>query len=85
MPPGTPFPAGFTDLQTWIRDEALQPDWMRVGTDVVGGNPAPTFNATFSLTGVAVPGPIAGAGLPGLILACGALLALVRRRRQLVA
>jgi hypothetical protein len=85
VPPGTAFPLGFTDLQTWIRDEALQPDWMRVGTDVVGGNPAPTFNATFSLTGVAVPGPIAGAGLPGLILACGALLALVRRRRQLVA
>ena len=30
----------------------------------------------------AVPGPIVGAGLPGLVAACGALFALVRRRRQ---
>jgi hypothetical protein len=29
-----------------------------------------------------VPGPFAGAGLPGLIAACGALFALARRRRR---
>jgi hypothetical protein len=32
-----------------------------------------------------VPGPIVGAGLPGLLAACCMLLALTRRRRQLVA
>jgi hypothetical protein len=51
--PGTPFAP---DLQSWTRDAALDPDWLRVGTDIVGGQPAPTFNATFSLTGI-VPEP----------------------------
>jgi hypothetical protein len=32
----------------------------------------------FSVT--AVPGPMVGAGLPGLVVACGGLLALARRR-----
>ena len=31
---------------------------------------------------VVVPSPIAGAGLPGLVMACGGLVALARRRRQ---
>jgi hypothetical protein len=47
--PGTVFPAVATDLQAWIRNSALQPDWLRVGTDIVGGNPAPAFNASFSI------------------------------------
>lgn len=49
--PGTPFPVGVTDLQSWTRDAMLDPDWLRVGTDIVGGTTPPTFNAAFSLTG----------------------------------
>ena len=55
--PGTPFPPGFTDLQSWTRDANLDPDWLRVGTDIVGGVTPPTFNAAFSLTGNTVPEP----------------------------
>jgi hypothetical protein len=45
------------DLQSWTRDAMLEPDWLRVGQDIVGGTPFPTFNATFSLSGSTVPEP----------------------------
>jgi hypothetical protein len=57
--PGTPFTP---DLQAWIRNSDLAPDWLRIGTDIIGGTPAPTFNMTFSLAGETVP----QAGTPGL-------------------
>jgi len=56
--PGTAFPPGFTDLQAWTRDENLAPDWLRIGTDIVGGQPAPTFNMAFSLSGDTVPSSV---------------------------
>jgi len=50
--PGTPFTG---DLQAWIRNSDLKPDWLRIGTDIIGGSPVPTFNMAFSLAGETVP------------------------------
>jgi hypothetical protein len=68
--PNPSFPTGFADLQSWTRDQFLDPDWLRIGTDIVGGSPAPTFNAAFTLAGVESPLPAAlplfATGLAGL-------------------
>ena len=39
------------DLQMWIRNADLDPDWLRVGTDIVDDTTPPTFNGSFSLSG----------------------------------
>jgi hypothetical protein len=65
------------DLQAWIRNGALDPDWLRIGTDIVGGATPPTFNMSYSLNGTAVPEPSAF-----LLLATGLGLAMFPRRRR---
>ena len=77
--PNPSFPAGFTDLQSWTRDESLDPDWLRIGTDIVGGSPPPTFNAAFSLEGDTTPIPGA---LPLFASGLGALGLLGWRRKR---
>jgi len=53
--PGNAIPG---DLQAWIRNSRLSPDWLRIGSDIIGttvvGGTAPTFNMTFSLSGAAL-------------------------------
>ncbi len=51
------------DLQAWIRNARLAPDWLRIGTDIVdaAGATGPQFNMTFSLGGNTIP----EAGIPG--------------------
>jgi hypothetical protein len=56
--PETPF-AG--DRQAWIRNTNLAPDWLRIGTDIIGGDIPPTFNMAFSFSSETVP----EAGTPG--------------------
>ena len=67
------------DLQAWTRDAKLDPDWLRVGADIVGGTTPPTFNLAFELSGtssVPEPGPLG-------LLAIGMLgLITVRRPRR---
>jgi len=76
-PDGTPFAP---DLQSWIRNGDLDPDWLRIGTDIVGGT---MFNAAFTLDGELEPVPepttllLWGSTMVGL-----GLTAHWRRRRQ---
>ena len=72
VPPGTPF---MPDLQSWIRNDNLAPDWLKIGTDITGQGP---FNATFSLAGTSIPEPSTWALLSGGLSVLGFL------RRKLI-
>ena len=75
VPPSSVFAP---DLQAWTRDGTIEPDWLRIGTDIVGGmegNPAPTFNASFSISGT----PDSGSTL--FLLSSAVAIVFVLRRR----
>lgn len=72
-------PSGL-DLQTWVRGSAITPNWLRVGTDIIGGTTPPKYDMVFTISGnpTATPEPSSAAlvltGLAGLLYA--------RRRRS---
>ena len=80
-PPGN-FPSGVTNLLENGNLQLLTPPGFSVTLPGVG---LVDLAVSARSDAVEIPGPVVGAGLPGLILACCGLLALARRRRQLVA
>lgn len=73
----TPF---LPDLQAWIRDESLAPDWLRVGGDIVGGGKS--YNGAFELNGITGSATVpdqGGSSLALLVIGLGSVT-LVRRR-----
>jgi hypothetical protein len=63
-----------SDASIWFAGDVCVPN--------TNGGCSSTGAAGASVASVSVPGPIVGAGLPGLIAACGGLLALARRRQR---
>ena len=59
------------DLHSWIHSVNLNPDWLRIGTDIIGPqqqrDAAPTSDSVLSLSAQAIPEPatllLLGAGL----------------------
>jgi hypothetical protein len=79
-------PAGFSDLVAYVESHAGTSNYFTLDPDpanCVSGQTKGCTNPTNQHLGY-VPGPVVGAGLPGIIAACIALIALGRRRRAAV-
>jgi hypothetical protein len=72
------FGSGFSTLTMPTFTDLGTSDFLRI----VNGGTGNTAGQITALSRVAVPGPIVGAGLPGLLMACGWLMLLARRRQQ---
>ena len=67
------------DLQAWIRNDKLDPNWLRIGTDIVGASAgnfpnqnAQQYNMAFRLVGTVVPEPTGIVMLIAGLIAAGA-------------
>jgi len=79
---GTGFPDYTLSGFNLDRGDILPGDQLVFYARISGANDGPD---SFFLIPSPVPGPIVGAGLPGLIMACGGLVVLMRRRRRRLA
>jgi len=78
---GTGFPDYTLSGFSLDRGDILPGDQLIFYARISGANDGPD---SFFLIPQAVPGPLVGAGIPGLVVACLGLIGLARRRRQAV-
>ena len=82
-------PVNFTITAAGLSTASFQQNLLGefFAVDLIGNSFTGTVRNTGAVdaSSVAVPGPVAGAGLPGLVAACVGLIGFARRRRRLAA